>query len=134
VAVRSVGGTGAGRSSAAAPKRARAKPPGPVLKAARKSFADIDSDHPAAGLLVAAAERLARDVDEAPEVRDRVAAVRAVLDLVKELDVGPPPPLPGGPALEDDEDEDGDGKAVGARDDPFDIGDLPPGLGDAEAS
>lgn len=98
---------------------------GLVEEAARAALADLDSIHPAAALLIAAAQRLARDVDKASEVRDRVAATRAIVELVRELDVAPGPS--GTPAG----DEDG-GAARGS--DPFDIGDMPPGVGDAQAS
>jgi hypothetical protein len=92
---------------------------GLVEDAARAVLDDIDSDHPAAGLLVAAARALARDVDRADEVRDRVAASRALLDVVNAF--APPPArlqgqLPGG--VDDD-------------DDIFGIGDVPPSVGDA---
>ena len=95
---------------------------GLVEDAARTVLDDIDSDHPAADLLIAAVRALARDVDRADEVRDRVAASRALLEMVNAF--APPPPRLGGPpagGVDDDEDI-------------FGIGDVPPGVGHAQTS
>jgi hypothetical protein len=94
---------------------------GLVEDAARTVLDDLDSDHPAAGLLIAAARALARDVDKASEVRDRVAASRALLEMVNAF-APPPARLAGPPAGGVDDDED-----------IFGIGDVPPGVGDAQA-
>lgn len=95
---------------------------GPVATAARRALAKIRSDHAASPLLAAMAQRLARDVDEAEKVPERIAAVRMVMELVNVLDgamlgLGSTPDLP----PEDDGDDD---------DDIFEIGDVPPGVGD----
>jgi hypothetical protein len=93
----------------------------------------MDSPHPARELLVAIAERLARDVDEATEVRDRIAASTMILKLVDALDVAIlPPRRPGAPG--DDEGADPGPDGGDDDDDPFDIGDMPPVVGDAPAS
>lgn len=100
-------------ATAGSGRKPRARPAGPVLKAARVSLQDLDSEHEASALLVAVAERLARDVDEVEEARDRIAAVKVLLQVVNTL--VPPPPA----------DEGGGGRG---GDDPFDIGDVPPGV------
>ncbi|MDP9828055.1 hypothetical protein [Kineosporia succinea] len=102
-----------------------------MLKAARASLETLDSRHPMAQLLGAAVERLARDVDEAEEVRDRVAAVKALMDVTGRLGEVPTTLPPGSPPLDGTDDAEG-GAAHG--DDPFDIGDLPPGVGNSQAS
>lgn len=117
---------GSGRT--AAPRRA----PRRVTAAARRVLADIDTDHAAAELLSAVAVRLAQDVDDAAEVRDRVAASKELREVLRELDTavvppkvaGPPGQVASGGADEDD-------------DDPFGIADgpaPPAALGDAAAS
>jgi len=87
---------------------------------------DIDTDHAAAVLLVAVVERLAQDVDDAVETRDRVAATRTMLEVLRELDTAVVPPagpaqVPGGGGHVDD-------------DDPFGIGTVPPAVGDSPES
>lgn len=96
---------------------------GTVEKAARKVLRDIDSDHAAEDLLTAVATRLARDVDEAEAVRDRVAASRELLAVLEVLDTAviPPKGLTGsteGGAADDD--------------DPFEIGAVPPSVVDTQ--
>jgi hypothetical protein len=98
----------------------RAPGAGPVAAAARVALANLDSVHSAPGLLIAVAERLAEDIDDATEVRDRVAAARALLDVVAALDATPPPPTGGAP---EESRPDGDG---GAGDNPFGIPDVVP--------
>lgn len=105
----------------AAKGRAR---PGPVASAARTALAEIETDHAAAPLLIAMGQRMAQDVDECERPADRIAAVRMVLRLVEILDgalLGPAST----PQPEDDPDPDG-----GDPDDPFNIGAVPPGVGD----
>lgn len=107
--------------------RGKAAGAGEVAKAARACLTADGSLHEAAPLLVAIAERLARDVDEAPEVRDRVAATRALLDVVAALDVAPPAPPTGDVAK--------DGEPAGDEsDNPLGIPAVPPHLGDAAQS
>lgn len=102
--------------------------PGKVERAARAALAEIDTDHAAADLLNAVAQRLAQDVDESIEVRDRVAAVKELRAVLADLDTAVPAPRV--PAVAGAA-EDGDG-------DVFNIGNSPPGLpadlGDAAAS
>lgn len=98
----------------------------PVAAAARAALADIDSDHAAEALLAAIVVRLAEDIDDATEVRDRVAASRELREVLRELDTAVVPPagpaqVPGGGGIVDD-------------DDPFDIGTVPPTVGDSPAS
>ena len=98
----------------------------PVAAAARAALADIDSDHAAEALLAAIVVRLAEDIDAATEVRDRVAASRELREVLRELDTAVVPPagpaqVPGGGGIVDD-------------DDPFDIGTVPPTVGDSPAS
>lgn len=100
--------------------------PGKVEKAARLVLADIDTDHAAADLLAAVAERLAQDIDDATEVRDRVAASKELREVLAELDTAVIPPR--GPAGQLT------GGAADAADDPFEIGSVPPGLVDPPAS
>lgn len=115
MAVRAVTATGT-------PARRRRHTPGKVEKAARKVLLDIDTDHAAADLLMAVATRLAQDVDEATEVRDRVAASKELRELIEALDTAViPPAVPGVPEGGADDD-----------DDPFAIGAVPPGMVNAE--
>jgi hypothetical protein len=72
-------------------------------------------------VLIAVAERLAQDVDDAVEVRDRVAASRELRELIAALDTAVMPPVVPG--------EQG---GVGDDDDPFEVGAVPPGVVDAE--
>lgn len=97
---------------------------GPVERAARNVLAEIDTDHAAADLLTAVAERVAGVIDDASEVKDLVAASRELREILRELDTAVLPPkvprgavAPGGGALADD-------------DDPFEIGTVPPSVGD----
>ena len=96
--------------------------------AARAALEGMQSDHAAAPLLRALAQRLCRDVDEAERVAERIAATRMVLELLKQLDgalfVSGAPPTAG-----PDDGEVPDPEAV-KPDDPFEIGDVPPGMGD----
>lgn len=105
--------------------RGRAPGAGEVAKAAREILPTLDSAHPAARLLAAAAQRLAQDIDEAREVRDRVAATRALIEVCNALDAAPPPlgSPPGGdiPAAE--------GADAVEPDNPFGIPDVPPNVG-----
>ena len=57
---------------------------------------DLDGD-PGARILGAAAERLAEDVDAAETVRDRVAALTALLRVADRLDLVAPTPGAAGP-------------------------------------
>jgi hypothetical protein len=101
-----------------------------VERAARAALADIDTDHAAADLLFAVAQRLAQDVDESTEVRDRVAAVKELRAVLADLDTAVMPPARPTSVSGAAPAEDGDR-------DVFNIGDSPPGLppvvGDAEA-
>jgi hypothetical protein len=115
-----VGGSGVTPPSSTA-GRGRAAGAGEVAKAARAVLPGLQSPHPAAALLIAVAERFARDVDEAAEVRDRVAAGRALMDVIEKLDAAPPPPVGAVPAA---------GGDVGDVDDnPMGIPDVPPDVG-----
>lgn len=100
--------------------------PGKVEKAARAVLAEIDTDHAAADLLAAVAERLAQDIDGAADVRDRVAASKELREVLADLDTAVIPPkgpgLPVAPGVSGD------------ADDPFEIGALPPGLEHPPAS
>ena len=96
---------------------------GKVEKAARAVLAEIDTDHAAADLLSAVAERLAQDIDGTPEVRDRVAASKELRELLRELDTAVIPPRVPAPAPE--------GGAPAGDDDPFEIGTVPPGVVDS---
>lgn len=121
MAVRSVGSVG-GRSTSSRVPRRRA---GKVELAARRALREIDTDHAASELLVAIAARLAQDIDSASEVRDRVAASKELREVLDVLDTAVVPPrMPGVMAAGGVDDGD---------DDPFEIGSVPPGLGDAEA-
>lgn len=88
----------------------------------------MQSDHAAAPLLRALAQRLCRDVDETDKVGERIAATRQIIDLLKQLDgallFSGHPPTVGGSG--DDESPD----PKDNPDDPFEIGDVPPGVGD----
>lgn len=113
----SVGGT------AAAPA-ARRRRRGPVEKAAREVLAEIDTDHGAADLLFAVAERVAGVIDTAHEVRDLVAASRELREILRELDTAViPPKVPRGAVA-------AGGGALADDDDPFEIGTVPPSVGD----
>ena len=93
----------------------------------------MESDHAGAGLLKAIAQRLCQDIDEADRIPERIAATRAVLQLLQVLDgalFGGGQPTGGDLPTSDDGDPEPEGTA---HDDPFKIGDMPPGLGD-EAS
>jgi hypothetical protein len=83
--------------------------------------------------LSAVAVRLAQDVDDAAEVRDRVAASKELREVLRELDTAVLPPkgagVPAVPAAA--------GGAVDDDDDPFGISDgpaPPPALGNPAAS
>lgn len=116
MAVRSVSSSG---SAGRRPRRY----PGKVERAARVVLADIDTDHAAADLLSAVAERLAQDIDDATEVRDRVAASKELREVLSELDTAVvAPKVPGLPSR---------GGAVADDDDPFEIGTVPPGVVDS---
>lgn len=107
-----------------------------MTAAARRVLAEIDTDHAAADLLSAVAVRLAQDVDDAAEVRDRVAASKELREVLRELDTAVLPPKSAGvgvgaaaPAAA--------GGAVDDDDDPFGISDgpaAPPALGNPAAS
>jgi hypothetical protein len=113
--------------------RGKAAGAGEVAKAAREVLPTLDSMHPAATLFIAAAERLAQDVDEASEVRDRVAAVRALIDVVELLDAAPPPPTGGATPVVggDSDDDDRDVNPLGIPSVSPNVGySPPPGAGD----
>lgn len=123
MAVRAVQDPGGRSTSPRAPRRVS----GPVERAAKRVLRDLDTDHAAADLLTAVAERLARDIDAAGEVRDRVAASKELREVLGELDTAViPPKMPGLPA--------GNGGGVDDGDDPFGIGTVPPGLEHPPAS
>lgn len=110
------------------PPRSTRRRRGPVERAARGVLAEIDTDHAAADLLTAVAERVAGVIDDARDVKDLVAASRELREILRELDTAVLPPkmprgaaAPGGGALADD-------------DDPFEIGTVLPRVGDAEES
>lgn len=122
MAVRSVPASGSTSTSSRRPRRSAGK----VEKAARAVLADIDTDHAAADLLCAVAERLAQDVDDAVEVRDRVAASKELREVLAALDTAVVPPrVPGMPASTAT-----GGADAAAADDPFEIGTVPPRLDD----
>jgi len=105
-----------------------------VTAAARRVLAEIDTDHAAADLLSAVAVRLAQDVDDAAEVRDRVAASKELREVLRELDTAVLPPkgagVPAAPAV-------ASGGGAADDDDPFGISDgpaAPPALGNPAAS
>lgn len=79
---------GAAKRKPATPRRR----PGKVELAARRVLGEIDTDHAAADLLTELAARLARDVDESPEVRDRVLASKELRAVLDELDTAVVPP------------------------------------------
>lgn len=99
------------------PLHAATRPPrgrrrrGPVARAAAACLPDLDTDHAGGDVLLASLQRLAGDVDNAATVRERVVAVRAVLDVLAALDTAVMPAPP--PADVDD--------------DPFQIGQAVPG-------
>ena len=97
---------------------------GKVELAARRALSEIDTDHAASDLLVAIAARLAQDIDTATEVRDRVAASKELREVLDVLDTAVVPPrIPAALSVGGAEDDD----------DPFEIGSVPPRVGDAEA-
>jgi hypothetical protein len=106
--------------------------PGPdpqgAAAAARTALARMQSDHAGAPILKAIAQRLCQDIDDTDRVLDRIAATREVVRLLNVLDgalfAGRPPVPPG-----DDEAPEEEARP----DDPFKIGDLPPGMGDSPA-
>lgn len=74
--------------------------PGAVEREARAVLRDIDTDHAAAGLLRALAARLAQDVDDASEVRDRVVASKELRAVLGDLDTAVVvPKMPAAPTL-----------------------------------
>lgn len=103
---------------------------GAVSAAARASLGQMLSDHAGAPLLKAIALKLCEDIDTADRIPERISATRMVLKLLEVLDgaMFASTRLPTGTG--DDEGPETDGEEA---DDPFQIGDLPPGVGD-EAS
>ena len=105
-------------------------PGGAVAEAARVALSDMQSDHAAAPLLQAIVERLCVDIDQAPRIPERISATRMVLQLLEVLDGAMfastrVPDAPGDTEEPDPEAED--------PDDPFKVGQLPPGVGDPPA-
>ena len=97
---------------------------GKVELAARRALRDLDSDHAASDLLMALAERLAKDVDDAAEIRDRVAASRELREVLEVLDTAVlPGRIPTAPSVSDVGED-------AEREDPFGIGSVPPSVVD----
>lgn len=102
-----------------------------VVKAARDALAELgvgELADPGQKLLGAVAERLAEDVDNAETVRDRVQAVRALVEVAERLDLVAPPPSRAGAAAPTARPESGGGEPD--ADNPFGVPDVPPGVGD----
>lgn len=99
---------------------------GQVTAAARAVLAAVQSDHALAPLLIAIGVRLAEDVDQADKIGERVQAVTKLLQVCEVLDgaLFGHMPLP----VADDGAPDEE-----IPDDPFAIGNVPPGVGDGSA-
>jgi hypothetical protein len=102
----------------------------PVSAAARAALAVMKSDHAGAPLLQAIVVKLCEDIDGADRVLDRIAATRQVVALLNVLDGalfagGGLPGVVDGPGDDGVPEPDGDDP-----DDVFQIGDVPPGVGD----
>ena len=101
----------------------------PVSTAARTALARLQSDHAGAPVLIAICQRLCLDIDRTDNVGQRIAATRQVVALLNVLDgaLFASTRLPDGPG--DDGAPDPEGGTD--PDDIFEIGDVPPGMGDA---
>jgi hypothetical protein len=105
----------------------------PVAAAARKALEAMQSDHAGAPLLKAIAQRLCQDIDETERVGERIAATRQVVALLQVLDGALFPGSHHAPPAGPGDDESPESAGAPDDDDVFQIGQLPPGMGDTPA-